>query len=90
MKGNPKESQLNLILSLFFFFNLIDQDRHLDHLSEAIGRQKELGILISDELDLHAELLEQNEIAVDSTAGRMGTARRRLEDFRKSASSKSK
>ncbi|KAL2919050.1 hypothetical protein HK105_201320 [Polyrhizophydium stewartii] len=55
-----------------------EQDSHLDHLSEAIRRQKELGQLISNELDYHVELLDQTEQAIDSTQRHMQNANRRL------------
>ena len=41
-----------------------DQDSRLDQLSETIQRQKNLGILIGNELDLHVDLLEETENAV--------------------------
>ncbi|TPX46590.1 hypothetical protein SeLEV6574_g03156 [Synchytrium endobioticum] len=37
-----------------------EQDSHLDELAETIGRQRQIGLLISDELDLHADLLEEH------------------------------
>ncbi|KAG9302166.1 hypothetical protein G9A89_020600 [Geosiphon pyriformis] len=66
-----------------------DQDEDLDRLDESIGRQRELGILIGDELNYHIELLEETENAVDSTDSRLASARRRLNRVSKQAKEKS-
>ncbi|KAJ3016678.1 hypothetical protein HKX48_003913, partial [Thoreauomyces humboldtii] len=56
-----------------------DQDSQLDELSATIGRQKQIGLLINDELELHVDLLEETEQHVDSTQQRLEAAGRRLE-----------
>ncbi|KAJ3092416.1 hypothetical protein HK102_007613 [Quaeritorhiza haematococci] len=58
-----------------------DQDTQLDALGEAISRQKELGLMITDELDLQVELLEQTEDAVDNASSRIRGAGRRLNNI---------
>jgi syntaxin 8 len=55
-----------------------DQDTHLDVLSESIRRQKEIGMQIGDELELHIDLLDQTEADVDNSQDRLGAAGRRL------------
>jgi hypothetical protein len=60
------------------------QDTHLDALSASIGRQHHLSLQMSDELETHAELLEEMDTAVDSTAARLGRASRRLDKVSKS------
>jgi syntaxin 8 len=66
---------------------LLDQDTQLDHLSEAISRQKHIGLLISDELDLHIDLIEETEEAVESTQSRLNGASRSLRDIHASSQS---
>ena len=58
--------------------NGIEQDSHLDGLSETIARQKQMGQLISNELDMHVDLLDETEQVVDSTHARLNTAATRL------------
>ncbi|KAK9762769.1 hypothetical protein K7432_011178 [Basidiobolus ranarum] len=60
-----------------------EQDRSLDQLSEAVGRQRELGLLITDELDRHIELLDETDEAIDSTQRRLTSARKRLDYVRR-------
>ncbi|TPX61204.1 hypothetical protein PhCBS80983_g01296 [Powellomyces hirtus] len=67
-----------------------DQDTQLDELSATIGRQKQIGILINDELDLHVDLLEETEERVDSTHRRLQGAGRRLEQVLLSSARNSK
>ncbi|KAI8800859.1 hypothetical protein BJ742DRAFT_839732 [Cladochytrium replicatum] len=55
-----------------------DQDAHLDELSATISRQKSVGFMISDELELHVDLLEQTDTAVERTQNRLASAQRRL------------
>ncbi|KAG0305552.1 hypothetical protein BGZ98_003960 [Dissophora globulifera] len=55
-----------------------DQDQNLDRLSEALGRQQELGLMIGDELDTHMEMLDDTDHLVDRTSSRLGIARRQL------------
>ncbi|KAG5461844.1 MAG: hypothetical protein BJ554DRAFT_5902 [Olpidium bornovanus] len=57
---------------------LTDQDRHLDLLSESLARQREMGIMVNQELDAHATLLEDIDQSVDRTDNRLGRARKRL------------
>jgi hypothetical protein len=57
---------------------LLDQDRNLDVLSEAVGRQRELGLLIGDELESHVELIEETDEMVDRTDTRLRNAQKRL------------
>lgn len=57
---------------------LADQDERLNLLSHSIGRQNHLSIQIGDELDQHHELLEETDAAMDRTAARLNSARRRL------------
>ena len=54
-----------------------------------ISRQKEMGTLISDELDLQVDMIHRLEEGVDATRGRVSTARRRLNQLSKKASDKS-
>ncbi|GFZ48660.1 hypothetical protein JCM24511_06409 [Saitozyma sp. JCM 24511] len=56
-----------------------DQDERLNLLSNSIGRQNHLSIQIGSELDLHHELLEETDAAMDRTASRLHSARRRLD-----------
>ena len=56
-----------------------DQDERLNLLSSSIGRQNHLSIQIGSELDLHHDLLEDTDAAMDRTAARLGRARRRLD-----------
>ncbi|KXS17947.1 hypothetical protein M427DRAFT_235796 [Gonapodya prolifera JEL478] len=55
------------------------QDESLDLLSDTIERQRQIGLQITDELDLHVQLLEDTEVAVDRTSSRLAGARKRLE-----------
>nr|ODN91558.1 syntaxin 8 [Cryptococcus depauperatus CBS 7855] len=56
-----------------------DQDERLNLLSHSIGRQNDLSIQIGSELDIHHELLEETDSAMDHTAASLGRARRRLD-----------
>ncbi|KAJ3171808.1 hypothetical protein HDU87_008276 [Geranomyces variabilis] len=67
-----------------------DQDTQLDELSATIGRQKQIGIMINDELDLHVDLLLETEDRVDSTQRRLAGAGRRLERVFKDGARNSK
>ncbi|KAG0226739.1 hypothetical protein BGW41_004092 [Actinomortierella wolfii] len=55
-----------------------DQDSHLDRLSESLGRQREVGLMIGDELDTHIDMLGETEQLVDSTAQRLSRATKRI------------
>lgn len=62
-----------------------DQDDQLDRLGESIGRQHQLSIQIGDELDGHVALLDGMDHDVEAHQGRLNTARRRLDRFRRKA-----
>ncbi|KAJ5246382.1 hypothetical protein N7468_001365 [Penicillium chermesinum] len=62
-----------------------EQDDHLDRLGESIGRQHQLSIQIGDELDGHVALLDGLDADVERHAGRLNTARSRLDRIRKKA-----
>ncbi|KAJ5893733.1 hypothetical protein N7495_005424 [Penicillium taxi] len=62
-----------------------EQDDHLDRLGESIGRQHQLSIQIGDELDGHVALLDGMDDDVERHAGRLTTARRRLDRFSRKA-----
>ncbi|KAJ5938949.1 hypothetical protein N7466_002083 [Penicillium verhagenii] len=62
-----------------------DQDDQLDRLGESIGRQHQLSIQIGDELDGHVALLDGMDGDVERHQGRLNTARRRLDRFRRKA-----
>ncbi|KAG0033665.1 hypothetical protein BGZ82_006019 [Podila clonocystis] len=55
-----------------------DQDSNLDRLSDALGRQQEIGLMIGDELDTHLDLLEETDHLVDRTENRLSSAAKRL------------
>ncbi|KAI8092789.1 uncharacterized protein BX664DRAFT_364632 [Halteromyces radiatus] len=57
----------------------LHQDENLDHLSLAIGRQRELGLMIGDELDSHVQLIDETEMLADRTDERLRRARRKLD-----------
>lgn len=65
---------------------LAQQDSALDSLSLVVGRHKEMGLMISDELELQADLLDRVEHGVDNTQMRLSGARRRLDEIGKKAS----
>jgi hypothetical protein len=47
-------------------------------LSDAVGRQRELGLLIGDELESHVQLIEETDEMVDRTDTRLRNAQKRL------------
>ncbi|OLL25935.1 putative syntaxin-8B, partial [Neolecta irregularis DAH-3] len=55
-----------------------DQDISLDHLSESIGRQRDLSLQIGNELEHHGEILEEMDGLVDRSQSRLDIAKRRL------------
>lgn len=55
-----------------------DQDDQLDRLGESIGRQRYLGMQISDELEGQVALLDEVDRGVDRHQSRLDGARRRL------------
>ena len=71
----------------FTFYNLLlsDQDTRLSALSHSIGRQHHLSLQIGDELEVHQDLLDETDMALDRTSGNLGRARRRLDGFAESA-----
>ncbi|KAI9010962.1 hypothetical protein CLU79DRAFT_806053 [Phycomyces nitens] len=58
---------------------LSNQDDDLDQLSLVIGRHRELGLLIGDELESHAQLIDETETMVDRTDARLRKAKKRLD-----------
>lgn len=52
-------------------WTLLEQDIQLDELSKVINRQKELGLVISDELEEQSEIMQRLERGVDNTNARM-------------------
>ena len=56
-----------------------DQDERLNHLSNSINRQNQLSVQIGDELDVHHQLLEDTDGAMDRTQARLGRAKKRLD-----------
>ncbi|CAG8513062.1 4495_t:CDS:2 [Acaulospora colombiana] len=65
-----------------------DQDEDLDRLDEAIGRQRELSLMIGEELDSQIELLTDTEAIVDQTDGKLNRAKRGLVKISKNAKEK--
>ena len=57
-------------------------------MNDAIGRQRELGIMIGDELDYQVELLTETEGVIDRTEGRLNKAKRNLTKVSKKAKEK--
>ena len=55
-----------------------DQDDQLDRLGESIGRQRYLGMQISDELEGQIALLDEVDRGVDRHQSRLDGAKRRL------------
>ncbi|KAF7726951.1 cytosolic Fe-S cluster assembly factor nbp35 [Apophysomyces ossiformis] len=55
-----------------------DQDNNLDQLSDVIRRQRELGLLIGDELETHAQLIDETGTLADRTDAKLRQARKRL------------
>ncbi|KAK5094328.1 hypothetical protein LTR70_004221 [Exophiala xenobiotica] len=56
-----------------------DQDDQLDRLGESIGRQRYLGMQISDELEGQVALLDEVDRGVDRHQSRLDGAKRRLQ-----------
>ncbi|KAK0550064.1 hypothetical protein OC846_003821 [Tilletia horrida] len=61
-----------------------DQDGQLETLSASVGRQRELGLQMNEELELQHELIQDLEGGVDGTELRLGRASRRLDQVAKS------
>ena len=62
-------------MELFF---VQEQDDQLDRLGESIGRQRYLGMQISDELEGQIALLDEVDRGVDRHQSRLDGARKRL------------
>lgn len=60
------------------------QDGQLDALALSIARQREMGLRMGDELELHGQLLNELEGATDGTQGRLDRARGRMTRLEKS------
>lgn len=56
----------------------IDQDQNLDRLSVSLGRQREIGLTINDELESQVGMLDDTEHLVDRTGNRLSIASRQL------------
>ncbi|KAI7863490.1 hypothetical protein BDF14DRAFT_1843700 [Spinellus fusiger] len=56
-----------------------DQDQNLDQLSLVIGRHRELGLMIGDELEDHAQLIYETERMVDQTDAKLRRAKKKLD-----------
>ncbi|KAI7858138.1 hypothetical protein BDC45DRAFT_434601 [Circinella umbellata] len=56
-----------------------EQDDNLDDLSDAIRRQRELGLMIGDELETHVQLLDETGEMVDRTDARLKRAKKKLD-----------
>jgi len=63
-----------------------DQDDQLDRLGESIGRQRYLGMQISDELEGQVALLDEVDRGVDRHQSRLDGAKRRLKGVGEKAS----
>lgn len=55
-----------------------DQDLHIEQFSQILGRQKELGFAINNELESQVQILESLEIQVDKTANKLAFANKKL------------
>jgi t-SNARE complex subunit (syntaxin) len=65
-----------------------EQDQHLESLSHVLSRQKQLGQMIGDELDLQSELLDDLDTDLDRTKGKMSRTMRTLDTVGKAAKSR--
>ncbi|CAD6940027.1 unnamed protein product [Tilletia caries] len=61
-----------------------EQDGQLDQLSASVTRQRDLGLQMNEELELHHDLLTDLETGTDGTELRLGRASRRLDQVSKS------
>lgn len=62
-----------------------DQDERLNLLSNSINRQNHLSIQIGSELDVHHDLLDDTDQAMDRTQARLLKARKRLDKVAREA-----
>jgi hypothetical protein len=67
-----------------------DQDEDLDRLGAAIGRQREIGLMIGEELEYHVTLLEETEDQIDRADGRLNNAKKSLAKISRKVKDKSK
>lgn len=58
------------------------QDKTLEELATVVGRQKQLGMAIGDEIEAQNDLLLDIELKVDTTAAKMKSAGKRLDHVR--------
>ncbi|KAJ3270280.1 hypothetical protein HDV01_000395 [Terramyces sp. JEL0728] len=66
------------------------QDAQLDSLADLLTRQKQIGEMISNELDVQVDLLDEVDERANATEQRMRTARNRLDGFMESSSGSSR
>jgi regulator of vacuolar morphogenesis len=59
-----------------------EQDMDLDELAKIVRRQKEMGIAISDELDLQNEMLTRVDEDVTRVGGKLEIAKKRTGKIR--------
>jgi syntaxin 8 len=64
---------------------LLEQDGHLDVLSQSIRTQHRMGLTMNSELDDHMIILNDLEQGVDNSQFRIDNARHKLADFRRRA-----
>ncbi|KAJ2993530.1 Syntaxin-8 [Globomyces sp. JEL0801] len=69
---------------------LNNQDAQLDSLAELLGRQKKIGEMISNELDVQIEILDDVDNAVENTDARMRRANNGLDNFLQASNEESK
>lgn len=50
----------------------------MDRLSDALGRQQEIGLMIGDELDTHVDMLEDTDHLVERAGNRLQIASKQL------------
>ncbi|CAH1761447.1 4803_t:CDS:2 [Entrophospora sp. SA101] len=65
-----------------------DQDEDLDRLGAAIGRQREIGLMIGEELEYHVSLLEETDVHIDSVDGKLNNAKKSLSKISKKVKDK--
>ncbi|RDW85746.1 SNARE complex subunit (Syn8)-like protein [Coleophoma crateriformis] len=77
--GPPDQSHLdNQQIHEYHSQVIADQDAALDRLGESIGRQRELTIMIGDELDEHVQMLDEVDGHVDRHQNTLNRARKNL------------
>ena len=75
---DPTEEMNNQQIHQYHSQVMKDQDDQLDRLGESIGRQRYLGMQISDELEGQVALLDEVDRSVDRHQSRLDGAKRRL------------